>query len=509
MAQAHDLVGGRLQVDIRDEDDVDLVTQLDGAHVVALFVEQEGGHIDRDLHVHGAGVLLHCLLLEDAQDVQGRRFGAADVPGAGAARAGDVAHLGQGGTQALAGQFQQAEAGDLAHLHPGAVEMQGIPQAVFHLALAALVLHVDEVDDDETAQVAQAQLAGDLVGRLHVGAQGRLLDVGAAGGAAGVHVHRHQRLGVVHDDGAARRQGDLAAEGGLDLVLDLEAGEQRHVVPVALHAIDGGGHDVRHELLGLLVDVVRVDQDLADVRLEVVADGADDQAALLVDEEGALLAAGGALDGAPELHQVVEVPLQFLDAAADTGGAGNQAHAGGDFQLVHGIAQFGAIVALDAAGDAAAPRVVGHQDQVAAGQRNEGGEGGTLGAALVLVHLDDEFLAFPQRLLDGGLGRFDPFPEKGPGDFLERQKAVALGAVIDEGRFEAGLDAGDDGLVDVALALLFCGRFDVEVYEFLAIDNGDTEFLGLCRVEQHALHFLFSRAQPRAGQTASGSGGSD
>jgi hypothetical protein len=41
-----------------------------------------------------------------------------------------------------------------------------------------------------------------------------------------------------------------------------------------------------HELLCLLEDLVGIDQDFADVGLEVVADGADDQAALLVDQEG-------------------------------------------------------------------------------------------------------------------------------------------------------------------------------------------------------------------------------
>src|SRR5258708_999203 len=87
-------------------------------------------------------------------------------------------------------------------------------------------------------------------------------------------------------------------------------------------------------------------------------------------------------------------------------------------------------------------------------------------------------------------------------DFLEGKKSVPLGAVVHERGFEAGLDPGDDTLVDVAFSLFFCGRFYVEVYEFLAFDNSDTEFLGLCRVKEHALHcFVLPRA--RAGQTKS------
>jgi hypothetical protein len=96
--------------------------------------------------------------------VQRGGFGAADVAGAGAARAGDVAGFGQRRAQALARQFEQAEAADLAGLDAGAVEMQRVAQAVFDFALVLGRFHVDEVDHDQAAQVAQAQLAGDFVG---------------------------------------------------------------------------------------------------------------------------------------------------------------------------------------------------------------------------------------------------------------------------------------------------------------------------------------------------------
>ena len=96
------------------------------------------------------------------------------------------------------------------------------------------LLHVDEVDDDQAAQVAQPHLARDLVGGFEVGAGGGFLDVAAARGARRVDVDRDQRLGVVDHDRAAGRQVHRARERGLDLVLDLEAAEQRRVVAVAL-----------------------------------------------------------------------------------------------------------------------------------------------------------------------------------------------------------------------------------------------------------------------------------
>ncbi len=213
-----------------------------------------------------------------------------------------------------------------------------------------LVFHVDEVDHDQAAQVAQAQLAGQFFGGFEVGLERGFLDVGTLGGAAGVDVDRHQRFGVVDDDGAAGRQVDLAGEGGLDLVFDLEAREQRHVVAVTLDAIDVARHDSAHEGASLLVYFVGVDQDFADVRLEVVADGANDQAAFQVDQEGAGLLLGGAFDGGPQLQQVVQVPLQFFSLTADGGRAGDQAHAVRYFQLIHDFAQFGALVTVEHGG---------------------------------------------------------------------------------------------------------------------------------------------------------------
>ena len=174
--------------------------------------------------------------------------------------------------------FHQAEFADGAELHAGAVLAQRVAQAVFDVAPVAAFFHVNEVDDDQAAQVAQAHLAGHFVSSFEVGAGGSFFDVAALDGAGRVNVHRNQSFGVVDHDGAARRQLHGAGVSRLDLVLDLEAAEQRRVVAVAFDAVLMLGHDMRHELLGLLVNVVGVKQDVADVAVEVVTDGADHQA---------------------------------------------------------------------------------------------------------------------------------------------------------------------------------------------------------------------------------------
>ena len=80
---------------------------------------------------------------------------------------------------------------------------------------------------------------------------------------------------MVNHDSAARRQRHGAGVGRLDLVLNLEAAEQRHVVAVALDLAGMLGHDVRHKLVRLLKDVVGVDQNIAHIVVEVIADRAD------------------------------------------------------------------------------------------------------------------------------------------------------------------------------------------------------------------------------------------
>ena len=200
------------------------------------------------------------------------------------------------------------------------------------------------------------------------------------------------------------------------------------------------------------------------------------------------------------MHQVVQVPLQLLGGAADAGGPRDDAHAFGHHQLPHGLAQFLAILAFDPARNAAAARIVRHQHQVAASQRDEGRQRGALVATLFLLDLDDQLLAFVQGVLDARVADVDAVLEERASDFLERQEAMPLFAVIDEAGFERRLDAGNDTLVDVALALFAPGRLDVDVDQFLTIDDGDAQFFLLRRVEQHAFHrntSLLSRGSHR------------
>ena len=181
---------------------VDALLQLDLGDLGALFVEQERRDFDGHLGVHGGAVVLHGLFLDDAQDLQRRAFGVADVACTAATWARDRCAFAQGRLQALAAHLEQAELADRAELHAGTVLAQGVAQAVFHFAAVLGLFHVDEVDHDQATQIAQAHLAGHFVSGFEVGAGRGFFDVAALDGAGRVHVHRHQSFGVVDHDGA-------------------------------------------------------------------------------------------------------------------------------------------------------------------------------------------------------------------------------------------------------------------------------------------------------------------
>ncbi len=66
---------------------------------------------------------------------------------------------------------------DAADLDAGAVVLQRVLEPPLDGPVGAVLHHVDEVDDDEAGEIAQAQLAGDFVGGLEIGLERRVLDI--------------------------------------------------------------------------------------------------------------------------------------------------------------------------------------------------------------------------------------------------------------------------------------------------------------------------------------------
>ena len=274
------------QVVIRNDHDACTRAQLGLGDRVAFFVEQEGGNWNWHLCADFSSAVFQGFFFDQAQNGQRQRFYVADDALTVAAWADDTAAFAQGWAQALARHFQQAKTRDTAHLYAGTVGFQAFTDFFFHGALVLRRGHVDKVDDDQAADVTQTQLAGDFFSRFQVGLQGRFFDVAAFGRARRVDVDGHQGFGWVDHDGTTGRQFHFALEGGFDLAFDLEAVEQRHAVFIQLDLTGVLRHHLIDETQGFLLRFDAVDQYFADVLAQVVADGADDHVAFLIDQEG-------------------------------------------------------------------------------------------------------------------------------------------------------------------------------------------------------------------------------
>ena len=143
-----------------------------------------------------------------------------------AVRALGAEGLEQPGADLLPGHLDQTQAGDLGDLVPGPVPAEALDQPAQQQLAVVGQHHVDEVDHDDAADVAQPQLPDDLLGRLQVVAGHGGLEVAAgAGELAGVDVDHRHRLGAVDDQRAARGQEHLALQALGDLLVEPVRGE--------------------------------------------------------------------------------------------------------------------------------------------------------------------------------------------------------------------------------------------------------------------------------------------
>ena len=233
-------------------------------------------------------------------------------------------------------------------------------------------------------------------------------------------------------------------------------------------------------LQNMLVDFTVVDENFPDVGTEVIADCPMDNIAFLMDQERSRTALRGHLNHFPLLYQDLEIPVELLGGLADTGRADDNPHAVGNGQGIQSLFELDAIISVNAMGNSAGVRIVRHQNNIGTGKGNVGGQSGALEPAFLLFNLNDDFLTFPDGVLKTlpvgeGVSRLEVLP----GDFLQGQKTVPIHAVINKSRLEAGLDAGDDSLVDVGFFLLVADSFDIQVIDLLAVNKCNTHLLFL------------------------------
>src|ERR1039457_6435027 len=322
-------------------------------------------------------VLVHFAHLD--VDVVADGDGRLDHSGAGAYGAGG----GEGALErlldAFAGDGDQAKVVELEHLRRRAIGLQLIFQRGHHAVAVLAVVHVDEVDDDDAAEVAQPDLADDLGNGVEVSLDDGVFEARRlADELAGVDVDGHQHFGLVDDDGTAGLEPHLGAQRLVDLLGNAELLEQRRVFQVELDPPDKRRLEALQETQDALVLSLGVDPDGGEVVGDLIAQDALDKVQVVVDQGRRLGRVGAGLDVRPQVQQEAEIAAQFLLAGALGGGADDKAAGGIALFAEQNLLQAAAFaIGLDLARD---PGVVdgGHEHQEPAGQRDVRGDAGAL-----------------------------------------------------------------------------------------------------------------------------------
>ena len=239
---------------------------------------------------------------------------------------------------ALSGHFHQPKLGDGQDVGPGLVTFEALPHELVDRLLVFARFHVDEIGDNETADVAQPHLPGDFVRRLQIGLKDGALHVFAAFVPAGIDIDRDESFGLVDHDVSAARQPDLAVESLLDLFVDAVFFEDMLLFLVELDAFLRARGNLRDQFLHPLDGGKIVANHRIYLLGKKIAHRALDEIGFLEKLVGRALCLHVFLNVVPLLEQQMEIADKKARALAGADGADDDAHAVGDFQFVEDLA---------------------------------------------------------------------------------------------------------------------------------------------------------------------------
>src|SRR6185437_5686182 len=373
--------------------------------------------------------------------------------------------------RALARHLHQPERREADDARLRAIAGERMLERRQHLAAMRLLVHVDEIDDDDPAEVAQPQLPADGGRRLEVGTEGRFLQIAVPDVTSGVDIDRGHRLALVDDQVTAGLERHLALQRLRNLLFDAVQIEDRPGPAVRLDAHRRRRHELRGERghAGMLRR--GVDQHTDHAARQLIPQDAQRQRQVLVHQR-----AGGGLDRAaahvtPELAQVLQVFPQTLDRYALRGRAQDVTTLRlGTAQLRDRFLQPLALrLILDPRryADAITP---GQVYEKARGQCDVGREPRSLGADGILDDLHQNIVAGaeePAHVLDRRRAEW-----RQPDYRLLGRRARHVGDVqecgtletdIDEGRLHPRQHAGHAALVQIADQAPSAATLDVEL----------------------------------------------
>ena len=184
--------------------------------------------------------------------------------------------------QTLTAHFHQTKAADAAHLDACTVCLQFVFHPLFNGCVVAALFHVDEIDHDQTRQIAQAHLTRDFFSGFKVGVQSGLLNAAFFGGTARVHVNRYQRFGDTNDQIPTGFKLHGWVEHPIHEAFNLKTSKQRYGINVMLNVFSMRWHDHFHSVFGVAEPCGPFNQNFVNVAVVQIANGSFDQIAFFV-----------------------------------------------------------------------------------------------------------------------------------------------------------------------------------------------------------------------------------
>ena len=204
--------------------DVVLVFQIveHAVQVLAKNIDNLGAHDES----HFAETALGVGAGEPAVDHAKRRFERCDAATAVANRAAFGLFSHEVHADALTGDFHEAELANRGRANRGLVAADRLAEFLVNGFAVFIGFHIDEVDDDEAAHIAEAQLLCDFVASIEVCLENDLALVLAMNLRTRVHVDRDESFGLFDDEVATARKRDLTLQGASVVVFNLEVFKQ-------------------------------------------------------------------------------------------------------------------------------------------------------------------------------------------------------------------------------------------------------------------------------------------
>src|ERR1700733_12503520 len=295
----------------------------------------------------------------------------------------------------------QPEIVELQHLRRRAVMAKFLFQSLHHALPVAALIHIDEVDDDNAAQIAQPNLPHNLLDRVHVGFDDRIFKARSlADVLTGIDVDCHQRLGLVDHNVAAALQPDFRLERLVHLFFQAELLEQGRLFGKELDTLHQAGLKAIEEAQNALVFRLGIDPDHGEIGSDLIAQNALDYVEIVIDQRWGLRSLRTRFNVVPQALKKTNVSPQFVFTRVLRGGADDEAAV-----AVFALAHHDALQPLPLFIRSNLSRHPGmvhgrHVDQEPPRQRDVTRDARAFLADGLLGNLYQDFLAFLQQIAD-------------------------------------------------------------------------------------------------------------